>query len=299
MFSALLNVVLPAALIAAVGIVVSRHLPIDRASLSRLVLYALTPALVLDTLLTTPVQLAEASRLVAAYLAGAAVMGLLAWLGARRFEPATRRSVVAAVVIGNNGNFGLPIALFAFGETGFQYGLMIFLTSVIVTSVLGPALYGSGGGLRGSLRAVLRLPLIWCILAALLLRALHVELPLGVMRGVDLLAQATLPLMLLVLGLQLGAGGWPRLTRPVLTASGLRLLAGPLVAFGAAHLLGLDGAQLHALVLAAAMPTAVNAFLLAGEFGGDVPSVANTVALTTAGSLVMIAPVVAVLPHLP
>ena len=299
MLQALLNVVLPAVVVAALGALLARTMAIDRAALSRLILYALTPALVLDTLLHTGVRLADASQLVAGYLAGVAVMGALAYVSARRFTPTTRRSVVAAVVIGNNGNFGLPIALFAFGQVGFQYGLIIFLTSVLMTFTLGPALYGGGGGLAASLRAVARLPIVWCALFAAMMRAAHWALPLGLDRGVHLLSQATLPMLLLTLGLQMGAGGWPRLTRPVVTATALRLLAGPAVTLGIALLIGLHGAQLHALVLAAAMPTAVNAFVLAGEFEADVTSVANTVALTTLGSLFTLAPVLALLPLLP
>ncbi|AFZ68528.1 AEC family transporter [Deinococcus peraridilitoris] len=299
MLSALLNVVMPAVVVAAVGLIVARQMQIDRQALSKLVLYAMTPALVLDTLLHTTVNLTDASQLIVGYLAGVAVMGVLAALCAARFEARTRRSVVAAVVTGNNGNFGLPIALFAFGETGLQFGLIIFITSVMMTFTLGPALYGSSAGLRQGLRAVTRLPILWCALFALLMRILHLELPLGLDRGVHLLAQATLPIMLLALGLQFGASGWPKITRPVVTATGLRLLAGPVVAFGVALLLGLHSAQLQALVLASSMPTAVNAFMLAGEFGADVESVANTVALTTLGSLLTIAAVVTALPLIP
>lgn len=47
------------------------------------------------------------------------------------------------------------------------------------------------------------------------------------MRGVELLAQATLPMVLLSLGLQLGSGGWPRLDARVWLATAARLIGGP------------------------------------------------------------------------
>jgi len=82
-----------------------------------------------------------------------------------------------------------------------------------------------------------------------------VPVPLGVARGVHLMSQATLPLVLLSLGLQLGAAGRIRVTPPMLFASGVRLLLGPLAALGISVLLGLRGQPLAVLVLSASMPT--------------------------------------------
>lgn len=299
MLNALLDVVLPVAFIAGVGVALGRLVKIDQGAVARLGLYALTPALALDTLLHTTVDAGSATRVILGFFLTVAVTGVVTALVTPRMPARTRRSVLAAVMIGNNGNFGLPIALFALGQVGFQYSLIVFLASVVLTFTVGPALYGAGNGVAGSLRAIVRLPIMWCLLLALLLRALDWPLPTGLDRGVHLLAQATLPMILLSLGLQIGASGWPRLTPPVVLASSLRLALGPAVAFGIALLIGARGVELQALVLSAAMPTAVNAFLLATEFDADVESVAATVVVTTVGALATIALVVTLLPVLP
>lgn len=299
MLSALGTVVLPVALVALVGALVGRFLRVDQTAVARLSLYALTPALALDTLLHTQVAAGDAARVIGAYLGTVAVMALIARLVARPYPARTRRSVMAAVCIGNNGNFGLPISLFALGQAGFEYSLLVFLASLVVTFTLGPSLYGSGAGPLATLRSVLRLPAVWCVGLALVLRALHLSLPGGLDRGVHLLAQATLPMVLLSLGLQIGMGGAPRLTGPVWAATGLRLLAGPLVALAVSWLLGARGVQLQALVLSAAMPTAVNAFLLAREYAADVETVAGAVVASTLASLLVIALLVPLLPGLP
>ncbi|GBF06590.1 transporter [Deinococcus aerius] len=180
----------------------------------------------------------------------------------------------------NNGNFGLPVALFALGQPGLDQAVVIFLCSVVLTFTLGPLLYGSAGGARAGLLAVARLPVVWCIAAALLVRLLHVPVPLGLRRGIDLLGQAALPMVLLSLGIQLGQAGRLSLTGPVFTAVSLR------------------GLGLQGLVLASAMPTAVNAFLLAREYGADSETVASAVALSTLASLLTAALVVALLPRI-
>ena len=116
------------------------------------------------------------------------------------------------------------------------------------------------------------------------------------MRGVDLLAAATLPVILLTLGIQLGSSGRVHLSRGVVTSSLLRVGALPVVALAIGYAVGLRGLPLQALVLSSAMPTAVNAFLLADEYDADVDLVAHTVTVSTLLSFVGAAVVTALLP---
>ncbi|WP_345461618.1 AEC family transporter [Deinococcus carri] len=296
MFAALLNVVLPVVLVAGVGALLARRFPLSQDTLGKVSLNGLTPALALSSLLGTTVSAGAGLHLALAYFALALAGVLLAFLAAYRAPGVTRRAVMASVAIGNNGNFGLPIALFALGQSGLDQAVVIFLCSVVLTFTLGPLLYGSAGGARAGLKSVLRLPVVWCIAAALLVRVLHLPVPLGLRRGIDLLGQAALPMVLLSLGIQLGQAGRIALTWPVLTAVGLRVLAMPALALGLGLLLGLRGLNLQGLVLASAMPTAVNAFLLAREYEADAETVASAVALSTFASLVTAALVVTVLP---
>jgi predicted permease len=116
------------------------------------------------------------------------------------------------------------------------------------------------------------------------------------MRGIDLLAAATLPVILLTLGIQLGSSGRVRLTRTVVTASVLRVAVLPVIALPIGYAVGLRGLPLQALVLSSAMPTAVNAYLLANEYDGDVDVVAHTVTVTTVLSFLTAGIVTALLP---
>lgn len=299
LISALLNVIVPVALVALIGYLLGRRLKLDQDTVARLSLYALTPALAFDTILNAKIAAAEALTLTLGFLLTWAVTVTLSSLVARRWEVKTRRSVVASSTIWNSGNLGLPIALFAFGQSGLERALVVFLAGIIGTYILGPAIYNSGAGWRGGLRAILRLPVLWAACAALLWRVSGVGVPLGVSRGVHLLAQATLPLVLLSLGIQLGAAGKLSITPPMVFASGVRLILGPLAAFAISLLLGLRGQPLAVLVLSASMPTAVNALLLAREYGGDAQTVAGVVLLTTLGAVVTVTAVVASLPYLP
>ncbi|MFK7601918.1 AEC family transporter [Deinococcus sp. SM5_A1] len=304
MFQALSNVLLPVMIVAGLGALLASRMKIDQVTISRITMYLLIPALVLDVILRTPIKAAEAGQLGLAFLL---VMGMSLGLGALAGlgrPDAERRSLSAASGIWNSGNMGLPIALFVFGDSGFDRATVVFLVSIVAMYIVGPAIYGSASksgqryGVADILRSVFRLPTIWVALFALGLRVLNVPLPQGVTRGVALLAQATLPLVLLSLGLQLGAGGWPPLNRRVWLASAARLIGGPLIALAVGYLVGLRSESLAVLVLSASMPTAVNALLIAQEYGGDSETVAGVVLVTTLGSVLSIAAVVALLPLL-
>ncbi|WP_291425896.1 AEC family transporter [Deinococcus sp.] len=301
MFQALGTVLLPVMLVAGLGALLSSRFPIDQWTISRITLYLLSPALVLDVLLKTPVKAAEALHLGAAYLLTVLGCLLLGYLVGWGRPDAEKRSLSAGVGIWNSGNMGLPIALFTFGQAGFERATVLFLASFVGMYVFGPAVYSLGK--RGAdpleaLRGMFRLPALWVALLGILLRALHITLPEGLTKGVALLSQATLPMVLLALGLQLGAGGWPRTTARLWLATASRLIGGPLIAFAIGRVLELNALNLQVLVLSASMPTAVNALLIAREYGADTDTVAAVATLSTLGSILTIAGVVTLLPRL-
>ena len=295
MLGALVDVVLPVIFIALVGVALGRFLRPDTASISKITLYALSPALALDNLAHTEVQFTTALAIIGAYIVFEGAMGVMAWLSSTHDPARSRRAVIASVITGNNGNFGLPISLFAFGKPGLELSLVIFTISVFFTFLVTPAVLSPQGGWRQRLTAPFKLPLVWCALGGALLNTLNWTLPNGLDRGVHLLGQAAIPVLLVLLGLQIGSSGLPKFTAPILRASGLRLLVGPFVAWGVGSFLGLRGLELGVLILSSAMPTAVNSFLLARELGADAETVAGAVTLTTVASVPIIAVVVSLL----
>ncbi len=293
MFQALLEVIFPVVFITFVGTALGRTLKIEQGSISKIVLFALAPALAFDNLSKSTVQASVAFSIISAYIGFEVVMGLIAWFSSTDINPSTRRAMVASVITGNNGNFGLPISLFAFGKAGLELSLVIFTISVFFTFLIGPAILSESQDWRSRATAAFKLPLFWAASAGVLVNVLQIHIPIGLERGVHLIGQAAIPILLLSLGLQIGQQGLPKLEGPIVRSSALRLILGPIVAFGAGTLFGLRGLELAVLVLSAAMPTAVNAFLLASELNADSRTVAGTVVVTTVASLPVIALVVA------
>jgi len=99
------------------------------------------------------------------------------------------------------------------------------------------------------------------------------------------MADATIPIMLVVLGAQLSHASVRGRIQPILLASGLRLLLGPLIAVGLVALLGISGLTRQVAIVQSAMPTAVVTGVLASEFGADAEFVTATILVSTITSV--------------
>ncbi len=289
------EVLLPIVVIVALGYTLQRAFPLDARTLNRVSIYVLSPCLVFVSLLRAEVVGGEALRLgVFMALNVVAMSGcayFLAW--AAGLGGPERSGLMLSTTFMNSGNYGLPATRFAFGETGFQYAVVGYLVQAILTQTLAVYVASAGSGdRRAALTQVFRLPLIYAVLLALGLRALGIQLDEGdglladgVYRGIRLLADATLPFLLLILGMQLRERRPIGALRLVGTATTLRLVLSIPIAYGLGLLLGLSDLPLRVAILQAAMPTAVNTTILALEFNAWPQFVSNVVIVTTIGSL--------------
>ena len=183
-------------------------------------------------------------------------------------EP-VQKSLIATTLFPNSGNLGLSLTLLALGQLGLERAIVTYVASALLVFGVGPGLV-SGGGFKKGLKTTLRLPSIWALAFGLGLHASGIGLPSGVADGLHLMGEATVSLLLITLGLQIARTRFTPRADDFL-ASGLRLGVGPMMAYGAGMALGLDHLTLQVFVLQCATPTAVNAFLITAEFGGDGP----------------------------
>src|SRR5262245_37638495 len=130
LLSAFSEVLLPVVVVVAVGYLLRRSYPIDTCSLNRISLFALTPCLIFVTLLGTDVAGAEATRLSLQMVLVMAVTAIGTLFAAMlfQFSGPQRSGFLLTTTFMNSGNYGLSVARFAFGELGFQYAVVSFLT---------------------------------------------------------------------------------------------------------------------------------------------------------------------------
>ena len=168
----------------------------------------------------------------------------------------------------NSGNYGLPVALLAFGREALAFASVYFVSSAIFSYTGGVLLAASGRrSVRDALAGLLRVPAFYGAVAALITMGLGLstsrrrDAPDGAAErrgaaaddpGARHAARARDDAR--------AARWWSR--RRSLSRSSLT----PLAAFGWRTLVGLQGAALQAGVLQSSMPTAVITTILALEF---------------------------------
>lgn len=292
------NNILPILAVAGVGFALARYLRADVKTLSRITLYALTPCLIFDLLTTSQIGADELGRLLVFTVSTILGIGLLTWLIARglRLERATVSALLIVVMFSNGGNYGLPLAMFAFGSAALARATIYFVISVILTYTVGIVLASSGRrSLREAVRGVFKIPTVYAAAAAIAVMIARIQLPAFVLRPVELLSNAAIPAMLLVLGMQLERAVRPQQPALVGLAVGLRLIAAAVLGLVLAHVVGLDGAARQAGILQASMPVAVVTTILAVEFQVEPTFVTSVVFLSTLLSPLTLTPLIALL----
>lgn len=283
LFSIVASDILPVFVIAGAGFLLSRLTQVDVRTMARVIFNVLSPALVFTLMVTSTLSLADFGRMalfcvlvtVAAALASAAVGKAL------HLDRASLIGFVLAVAFSNSGNYGLPVVMFAFGREALTHASVYFVTSSILMYTAGVFLAASGRRtLRESFVGIAKVPAVWGVLAAAVVMIGGLQVPEPLMRPVSLLTDASLPMMLLVLGMQLGQAGLPEHRAPLAAAVLLSLLVTPAIAIALASAL-LAGPAFQAGVLQASMPAAIVTTIIALEFDVAPRFVTSVVFLST------------------
>lgn len=256
------------------------------AGVERLVYFILFPALLVNAILKTRLDLAAAMPLLTTALGAMAVGMAVSWLARPLFQ--LKPMVFASVFQCGyrfNSYIGLAAAGLLFGTPGIAaLGLIIGIAVPIanLSSVWMLARHGESGVWR----EIARNPLIWATLAGLLLNLVGFEPPRPLAIFLGRLADASIALGLLAVGAALRLQGQAGVLGASIYLSLVKLLVVPLAAILLGQWLGLSGAYFGVAVLFASLPTASSAYILAMRMGGDGRSVAWIISATTLASMV-------------
>ena len=283
------NVIVPVALVAGIGFLFGRCTKLGTISLTKLSFYILTPALIFNSVVSFSITASDLTSTVVFVAIVFSVLFAFSLVGTRllRWDKDTSVASVLSLCLNNNGNYGLPILLFAFGEAGFALGViyMVTYTAFVVVFGVGVASWHKGMSVRTLLLSILKVPWFYAFALALLVRTLSIGLPLPVSRPIELLAQAAIPIQLLLLGMALSTVRIEGLVRQTALLTTAKLLIPPLLAWGVTTALGVQGLLRAVLIVQTSTPTAVNALVLSLQYNRQPDLTASVVLLTTVGNL--------------
>jgi malonate transporter and related proteins len=270
------------------GYLVCRYTALNRTvwqQVESLVYFFLFPVLLFQSIVKSPLDLGETSRLIAAGL----LMGLtsialayslphLPWIG-RRID-ARDHAASAQVAFRFNSFVGLALAERLAGPQGLL--LIAVLIGMCVPLFNVAAVWPMARhGRTGLARELLRNPLIIATVSGLAANLLGFSIPAWLEPAVSRIGAASLALGLMAAGAGMQFGMLARAKTLTIGVLGIRHFIAPLVAIALAHLFRLDAAQTAVLLAFSALPTASSAYVLAARMGYNGPYVAGLVTLST------------------
>ncbi|GAA3998269.1 AEC family transporter [Comamonas faecalis] len=250
-----------------------------------LVYYLLFPVLLFHSIVKTPIEVGEMSRLMAAGLAmtagGIALSQLLARLPGLRQRIAPREHAGAAQVAFRFNTFvALALADRLAGAAGLQ--LVAVLVGVCVPLVNLAAVWPMAHhGNQRVLRELARNPLVIATVSGLACNLAGLQLPGWATPPLQRIGASAIALGLMAAGAGLQWGHLQHnrtLSAVVLT---IRHLLLPLWAWALVRLMGLDATQSAVLMAFSALPTASSCYVLAVRMGYNGPYVAGLITLST------------------
>jgi len=276
-----LNITAPVFLLAAVGFAWVRFGFEYRVEfVTRLAMTLSVPCLIFVALMKTQVEPSALAGLSLASFVAYFLVGLLSFLVVLIFK-LDRQTYLAPLIFGNTGNLGLPLALFAFGQTGLEYAVVVFAVMAILSFTIGIWIVAGAG----SFGRVLKEPLV----AATLLGALFLwqgwETPLFLTNTLELIGQMAIPIMLITLGVAVARLEIKRVGLAVLLAI-IKVVLCVGAAYAASIYFALDPVAAAVLIVQVATPVAVTSYMLAEKYGADAQPVAGLVVVSTLLSVI-------------
>jgi len=249
---------------------------------TRLAMTLSVPCLIFVSLMKTRIDPAALTELVAATLACYGLMTVAAFALSRAIN-LDARTYIAPIIFGNTGNLGLPLALFAFGEVGLGYAVVIFAVMAIISFTFGVWLVSGGG----SVTKVFREPMVAATLLGGVFMLMGWTTPAWATNTLQLIGQMAIPLMLITLGVAVARLHPSGFARPVLVSL-LKVIVAVGIAWSVGIFFDLGTIPFAVLVLQISTPVAVTSYLLAEKYDADADAVAGLVVASTLISVVAI-----------
>ncbi|HET58964.1 MAG TPA: AEC family transporter [Chloroflexi bacterium] len=286
---------LPIFLAAAAGYVLSWKTDLEARHVSKVLFYIFSPALVFTLIqryITPEIPLLRMAVITIATMLLVALLVFLIGKALGYSREMTMAMVLPAMLL-NTGNMGIPVTLFVFGEEGLAYGTVVTIITVIMSYSAGVIVASLGkADIKTSLLSLVKLPMLYGVLLAVVMYFTGWSLPLPVGRAVDLMADAAIPTMLVLLGMQLQKANLRENIRALFISTSARLVAGPLIMLGLSSLAGMTGLVQQVSILQAGMPGAVTATVLATEYDTNPEFVTAAITIATVLSPFTLTPLI-------
>ncbi|AEF96323.1 AEC family transporter [Methanotorris igneus] len=269
----------------------------DRIALNNIVVYITMPATIFLTIMTkvSSSDLFEFLKLPFAIIITDLICGILAYFVGKSFLKLNNKSLggfILVCMLGNTGFLGYPIAYGLYGDDGLARAIFCDMGGVFATMLFGTYVgikFGKNSG--NILKELLRFPPLITGIFTIILVFFGVELdyfPSFIIKTLEYLSSATIPLIMLSLGLSLSPSAAKFGIFYGMLVSLFRFGVSPATAYSLSEVFLISGLEKKVLIIESAMPSALMTLVLSTLYELDVKLVASCCFITTVLSLAVI-----------
>jgi malate permease and related proteins len=286
-----IQVVLPVILIFLAGYGIQKWKKVDIKAVSTVGIYIMTPCLVFRTFYKAEINNETILMVVFSFVLLYALLIInKIYARLRKFPQSMESGLILSTAFMNSGNYGAPIILFAFGEQGFAYSVLFLVIQAIIMNFYGVYYAARGSaGIKLAIKSVLEMPPTYATIIALILNLTNIRIPENLYSAIDLVGAATIPTVMLILGMQLAEIKMKKIDIEKISFGVIvRLFISPLIAFVITLFTDLNPLLENVLIVSAAMPSAATTTLYAVQFDSEPDLVSSITLITTLISIVSI-----------
>lgn len=293
-----ISVVLPVLLVFLTGYIVQKWRKVDIKPISTVAIYILTPALVFNTFYYAELNIQYAYMVafaLALLFSLIVITKIYAWK--MKYSSSTESGLILSTAFMNSGNYGVPIILFAYGQAGFAYAISFMVLQSVIMNFFGVYYAAKGiAGIKTALKVLMRMPVTYAIMLVVPLKVFQITVPDNLLSPIELISQAAIPTVMLILGMQLakiewGNFEWGKVSYGVV----VRLVISPVIAYLLTLAMPIDPLLAKVLIVSAAMPSAATIVMYAVEFNAKPKLVSSTTLVTTLLSIITITLILTIL----
>ena len=243
----------------------------DRDLLSKIVLYIALPSMIFINLFDAKISSDMLFLPVLGFIT-TCILLCIAYLycRAKNYSKKTTWTIMIGASIMNTGFIGFPVSLGVFGNEGFINAVFFDLSTSIWVVLYGIILAKEfGGNKREALRKALTFTPVWAMIFALIFNVCNISLFYVAENILNYFAQATIPLIMLSIGLSLDFKHVKSYLSDSIAVAIIKLVMAPAVMLVLLSVLKINGMAFNIAILEAGMSTAGNALVLAIEYGLD------------------------------
>ncbi len=193
------------------------------------------------------------------------------------------RTYVNPITFVNSGNLGVTLCLLAFGRVGLEISIIYFAVVSIANFTLGVSIWSG----NWSPRILMKNPILYSVIAVIIIHLIKIPVPKIASNTIDLLAGATIPLLLFSMGISIANIKFNIEYKLILLII-FRTLFALALAYSITIALELDELLQKIILLQAVLPAALFNFLFASEYSISPPEVASYIILSTFISIITI-----------